>query len=454
MIHPKLENYFYDDIKIPPLGLAYIAAALRQAHYNDIRIVDAHLSKNQLNYVEEIIREYLPDIVGISVTTAVMGVSLNLAGMVKSIRKDSVVIFGGVHPTLFPEDVARQGYVDYVVCAEAEETIVELVSHIESNREPKGVLGLAYKKGDGVIVNERRPVLNNLDNLPMPAYELFAINRYCHPQMTRKPFMAMFTSRGCPYDCIFCSTHLVMGKRFRAHSPERVFKEMKHLFYALGVREIIFKDSEFTFDPERIEKLCDMLIDEKIDLIWTCNSRIGRLDLALLNKMRKAGCKLIEFGVESTNQQVLDNLKKNTKIQDILNTFKLCQKAGIKKVANLMIGNPGETEWSLNKTLDLIKNGKADYINVGYLIPLPKTELFEMALKNKWLLEGHSYLDAKIDRCIMNATSIETPKLKKMLKKILLSFYLRPAFIWRRIFTLRMQEWKMNIKWFLKLIRL
>jgi anaerobic magnesium-protoporphyrin IX monomethyl ester cyclase len=451
LIQPKFENDYYD-IRLPALGLAYVAGALRAAGYQQVRILDATLSDRPFEDIGKAVREFAPDVAGLSVTTPMLNPSLEVAKMIRETNRSIRIIFGGVHPTLFPADVAREEAVDIVVFGEGEETVVELVKALEDGEEPEGIRGIAYKKKDRVVVNDPRPRIENLDSIPFPAYDLLPVERYSGPQISKTPFLSMITSRGCPYRCIFCDAHLVFGRKYKSHSAERTFQEIQHLIRHFGVKEIMFKDSEFTFDLKRVGELCDRILEEKVKITWSCNGRIGRIDLPLLKKMRAAGCRLIHFGVESGDQKILDILKKQIKIPDILYTFAQCRRARIKTVANFMIGNPGESRESIEKTFALARKLHADYANFGFLLPLPGTELYEMATDNQWFLENYNPLDLRNTSCVMNATTLSTSELEGMLKKALKSFYLRPSYIFRRIFTLSTYEWKMNLRWFFKFI--
>lgn len=452
LIHPKFEDIFYEDLKLPPLGLAYIAGNLRRANY-DVRILDADLSINQMEDVRKTSEEYMPDIVGISVSSSVMKASLKIARILKNINRDIRIIFGGVHPTLFPKEVANENCVDYVVHGEGEETVVELVQSIEKSKEIIDVLGVAYKNKGKVIVNDPRPLNENLDRLSFPAYDLLPINSYFHSQISKKPFISMITSRGCPYKCIFCDAHVVFGRRYRFNSPERTVSEIKYLIRNFKVKEIIFKDSEFTLNQERVENLCDLIKKEKINVKWSCNGRIGGVTLPLLKRMKEAGCRLISYGVESGDQKILDILKKQITVEQVIETFRMSREAGLKTVAHFMIGNPDEDQKTIEKTIKLAIEIKADYGSFEFTKPFPGTEIYNLAQKNGWLLKNFDPLNIRTDKCVMNATRMNINELQQMLKKAHRSFYLRPSYILKRFFTLNPYEWKKNFYGVLKVLK-
>jgi anaerobic magnesium-protoporphyrin IX monomethyl ester cyclase len=452
LIHPKLEGSYFADIRLPPLGLAYLAGALREAGYSRLRILDANISRDQGADIERALALDPPDIVGLSLTTPLFKTALDLTRTIKGRRPRTKVILGGVHPTLFPGDVAGQESVDCVVFGEGERTVVELMRRIENGGEPDDIPGVAFRKNGRVVVNPGRPLIANLDDLPWPAYDLLPIRKYSNPQASHAPLGMMLTSRGCPFQCIFCDNHIVLGKRYRAYSAPRMIEELRILVQRFGVKEIMFKESDFTLDRERVRSFCELLLREPKRVFWSCNGHIGRMDSAMLRDMRRAGCRLIQYGVESGEQRILDILKKGTTVAQIVETFRLTRQAGIKAVANFMIGNPGDTRQTIARTIRLAKSIGADFANIQFCAPFPGTELYRLAAEKGWFLADRDPLRLRTDSCSMNATDIPTPELEGMLKKAYRSFYLRPAYIWRRVVTLNLEDWRVNVRGLLRVV--
>lgn len=452
LIHPRLEDNFFQEAALPPMGLAFVAGALRVAGHRDVRILDANLSEDQMADIGDAVRSYPPDLVGISLTTPLLGAALRISRAIKGLRPEAKIVFGGVHPSLFPVEMALEWSVDYVVFGEGERTIVELVKTLRGSRVPDGVAGVAFRKDGAVVRNAPRPLTEDLDDLPPPAYDLLPLRKYFDPMAARRPFTTMITSRGCPYTCIFCNTSAVLGKRYRAQSPRKVLEEVTLLVREHGIREIMFKESEFTLDHERTREFCALLVREKVDVTWSCNGHVGRMPLPLLEDMRRAGCRVIQYGVESGDQDILDGLKKGTTIPEIRETFALTRQAGIRTVANLMIGNPGETREAILRTIALARSIRADYANVQVLTPFPGTELHGMALRNGWFLDAADPERLRTDTFTMNATSLSTEELRGMFKKAYRSFYLRPGYLLSRFFTLNPHEWRMNVMGLFKIL--
>ena len=433
------------DALLPPLGLAFLAAAVRgrgdEALILDLNIEDPSGECPEA-VLERTLQQFQPHLVGITAMTLSYAGALALAEKVKTILPGTGVVMGGVHATISPGQPLQDGCVDWVVYGEGEETLAALLDHLSGGRAVATILGLAWRDGCRVVVNPARPVIRNLDGLPFPAYDLLDMERYSSPQAYLRPLAAMFTSRGCPFKCIFCDAHVVHGRGYRYHSPERVAEEMSYLKGRFGVRQVIFKDSEFTLNRKRTEGICERLLELNLGLAWSCNSRVETVDLGLLKKMKAAGCRLIQFGVESGSQTVLDTLKKGLTLGQIKEAFRASRRAGIRTVANCMVGHPGETRESFAQSLALVKEIKADYLNVNFITPFPGTELHRQALDNGWFLGDPEKLRLSQDECVMNATNLEIEELRGLKRRLERGFYLRPAYILKRALTLNPREWR------------
>ncbi|MBN2056945.1 cobalamin-dependent protein [bacterium] len=452
LVHPRLADNFYEDIKLPPMGLAYVAGAARQAGH-EAAILDTVFSNDPVAETVRLVDEFRPDLLGLSVTSASHGAAMNLAAVVKQARPALPIVCGGVHPTILPRAVCAMSQVDYVVFGEGESTINELLQVVAGTMKPDQVDGLAFKLDGEVKVNRPRILIDDLDSLPMPAYDLLPIREYYSLQIARTPFSSMITSRGCPYSCIFCDANLIFGKRYRSHSPERVMTEVHHLVRHFGVREIMFKDSEFTLDRERVKRLCWLLEEAKLDLVWSCNSRIDRTDPEMLAAMKRAGCRLVQYGVESGDQEILDRLKKGITIDQVRRTFRHSRMAGLRTVANFMIGNPGDTRETIAATMRLAEELKPDYANFSMTVPFPGTELFRLAEMYGWFTPEYDAAAIRLDRCMMNATSIATEDLKRLHRKAFRTFYFRPSYLIKRLLQSTPHEWKMNLRAFRRIVK-
>ena len=447
LVQPRQADRFYDFVRLPPLGLAYIAAALRRDGH-EVSILDASASSDESRALASALERSDPQLVGFSASTPLFAPALAMARRLKAWRPEVPTLFGGVHASWRPEAVAACPEVDYVVFGEGEVTVIELLRALMAGRKPAGVHGVAYRDQDRVVVNPPRRLVADLDDLPLPAYDLLPISSYSRPQSSSRIVCSMITSRGCPYSCIFCDANLVFGRRYRFHSPERTLQEAFLLRDRFAVREISFKDSEFTLDLGRLERLCDLMVAEKLDVSWTCNSRVGRLTEALLGKMRAAGCRMIWFGVESGDAQVLRVLNKEIALPAVEETFRLSRRAGIGTVANFLVGSPGESAATLKRTLDLAMRLNPDYVNFSRLVPYPGTALYDMAMASGWIQGAPDSPGGG-----MNATALSAAALERAHRRMYRRFYLRPGYLLRRLRRTSPWAWGSHFRGLAKVIR-
>jgi radical SAM superfamily enzyme YgiQ (UPF0313 family) len=395
---------------------------LREAGH-EVRVIDAAVEPRWESLLGEVLSGWRPRAVGISASTAVMTHALDLAARARSADPGTTVILGGVHATLFPGEVVREAVIDIAVHGEGEQTAVELLGAVARSAPLDAIAGIAFRDGHEPRVNGKRPPIPNLDDLPLPAYDLLPMDRYATPYSSTGAVTSMVTSRGCPYPCTFCDASVVHGKKYRAHSAERVVAEIRHLAHEFGVREVLFKDSEFTLDRRRVEGFCDLMIQGGPRVTWSCSTRVSGVDAPLLRRMAAAGCRVIQFGVESADPAVLEALKKGITLGQVREAFRSTRAAGIETVANLMVGSPGETWDSIEATRRLIREIRPDHLNVQAFVPYPGTALH---------------------RTLKGQSPVEAEEALRRRRTLLRSFYLRPGRILGRVLTLNPQHWHQN----------
>lgn len=450
IIQPPVAEKNITSFMYPPMGLISLAATVRQAGHI-VAIHDCNLYAQSFDQALTKIRETKPDLVGITAMTVNISHGLELAKRVKKVNPKIITVVGGVHATVAPEHVLGDKNVDFIVIAEGEISFNNLLSALGKNGDLKKVKGIGYKIGARKFFNERQPLIEDISKLPIPAYDLLEFNKYRAPYTARHPFMSMIRSRGCPYLCTFCGVQSVFAHKYRCQTPQRSIQEIRYLVENFGVKELAFKDSEFTLDKGNVEELCDLLVSAKFDLTWNCNGRVNNVSLKMLRKMKKAGCVSITYGVESGDQRILDNLKKGITPDQVREAIKITKEAGLKTVTNFMIGNPGDTKETLEKTIKFAVELDTDYTYFGFTTPFPGTELREQAIKNDWLLRKE--LDAvKYEDITMNATSLPTEELKEYLNKAYRAFYFRPKYILRRLTKLNRDELRNSIYGFWSIV--
>ena len=366
-----------------PLGLMYIAAMLTNAGYQteilDAFMTDGLFQKNGETILvgmsfEQIRREIenrKPDILGIAGPfTCQIENSVKVSDLAKQVNPSILTVVGGPHVTTVPKGFLEDARsVDIAVTGEGEYIMPEIAEHFEGKKPLSEILGIAYRENGEVKVNPTRDFIKNLDALPYPAYDLVDMEQYLNPKKIgyrsfRNHAISMVTSRGCPFNCCFCAVHLHMGKGFRANSANYVLNHIQYVVDKFDVKNIFFEDDNLTLDLARFEAICDGLIEKKIEIGWeTPNGvRADCLNRNLLQKMKKSGCKSVFFGVESGDQQILDNvICKSLDLTRVVEVAKICREINLKTGAFYIIGFPGEKKENMQRTVDFALKLKRDY---------------------------------------------------------------------------------------------
>lgn len=417
---------------LPSLGLAYIASYLEK-YSHKVSILDCTAEQIALNATEEKLKKYeAPDFIGITATTPLINNAFRIAEICKRLFPNARIVFGGVHPSVMPDDVLSNKNIDFVIRDEGEETFKELVE----GRNPKDILGLSYKNGRMIMHNPPRPLIKNLDEIPPPAYHLLPMKKY-HPAIgnyKRLPAMSIFATRGCPGRCTFC--HRAFRGVVRARSARNIINEIKILQKNYGIREISFYDDTFTLFKKIVNEFCDIVINEKVDVTWSCFTRVDFVDEELLRKMKKAGCHLILFGVETADKNIMKNINKNISLGKVVEVVKAARKVGIETRASFMIGNPGETEETIKKTIDFALKLDPDEIQFNITTVYPGTEMYEWADKNKYIItkDWNKY---NMSEVVMELPTVKPAVLRRYYQLVHRKFYLRPRVILRRLLRIR-----------------
>jgi len=321
-------------------------------------------------------------------------------------------------------------------------------------------LGITYREKDHIRSSLARPFISNLDSLPFPAFHLLPITKYRpHPPHGRQlPSIPIVTSRGCPYRCIYCSKS-VFGGKYRASSPTYIADEIEYLMDKFNVREITFYDDVFTLNKKRVIAICEELERRRIEIPWTCETRVNLVNEELVEKMKKAGCYMIAYGVESGTQEILDNLKKDITLEQATRAFELTHKIGIQTIAYFMIGSPGETAETIEETIKFAKKLDPDFVQFSITTPFPGTELCDLAVKEgmaskDW--DDYIYAGLRLSNYPAFVTStLNKEDLKKWDIRAYRSFYLRFHYLFKRMKKIRsFSEMKTNVNGLLMLLEM
>lgn len=364
------------------LGLAYLTSALRK-HGHEVKVIDGTAPYNikSPHEIKKMVADFSPHFIGVSLTVTYIPQTYTFLNDLKKMKIP--VVAGGSHVNPLSEEVLAHG-TDIVALGEGENTVVELADYFCGNRgDLEGIKGLCFKKEDGTFFRTPpRPLIQNLDEIPFPAFEDFPIRYYTgSDDADSNPiFWAIFSSRGCPFHCTFCCGHNVFGRTYRLRSAKNICEEIKSLVDRFGVKKIAFQDDEVLLVKERIIELCDLLDLNKIKVKMSLRSRINSIDGQLLSRMKESGFRRIGFGIESWNDDSLRRIKKGYLTDDIKVGAQVLKKAGFPYMHfGTIIGFPWETKEHLRKSLMVIKKLPKDlrfFIVIGTPIPYPNTELY------------------------------------------------------------------------------
>jgi magnesium-protoporphyrin IX monomethyl ester (oxidative) cyclase len=351
------------------------------------------------------VKRWSPDVVVIEIPFSGWSkTAFEVASTVKGINKDIITVLEGQHPSARPEDCLANPNVDFVVMGEPENAIFELIDAVgKGTRDLKKIRGIGFVKNGVPVFTSPRPLLEDLDSLPFPARHLLPMEEYNSAVKEiplrgeiNKPWTIMITSRGCPYNCVFCTHHIVWGRKWRGRSPENVVDELQHVIKTYHVKQIDFLDDNMTLDRKRMENICDLIVKRGLSIEWfTPNGvRADTLDEKLLKKMKRSGCKKIRVAPESGVQRVVDQvIKKNLDLRSVERAVVLCKKVGIKVGCFFVIGLIGETKEEIEETIKFaykLRQLGADSFIFSIATPVYGTRLYEQAKRGGFLRECFS----------------------------------------------------------------
>jgi magnesium-protoporphyrin IX monomethyl ester (oxidative) cyclase len=441
------------------MDIAYVAALLEKQH--EVQIIDAaNEGWKNFEQIDETkcrqgltnkeiaarIKQFHPDVVGITVSfSGWWRTAYEVASTVKSNDKDVLTVLSGLHPSARPVECLEQPHTDFVVRGEPEYSTLELIQALEQeSKDFKKIQGIGYKENRKTIITEARPPIEDLDALPFPARHLLPMETYfaavkeVQPRgEVHKHWTTVTTSRGCPYNCVFCSIHTVMSRKWRARRPQNVIAELEQVIDAYRVKQLDFVDENMTLDKKRMEAICDLMVERGLDVEWfTPNGvRADTLDENLLRKMKASGCKKIRVAPESGVQRVVDNIvKKNLDLRAVEKAVILSKKVGIKVGCFFVVGLIGETKQDIEQTIvfaQKLKRLGADSFYFSYATPVYGTELYEQAKQGGYLRDCFN------DDALAEAKPlIETPELSadELVKLCARANLVNPTFTYDRIF--------------------
>lgn len=439
LINPPIKNIISLEMPLfvrqhegifPPLGLMYLASYLKENLGCEVKILDTLAEGMDYGAIEKYIQNFHPDVAGIIAHTHNLIDVILVVDIVKKIDKKTHVCLGGPHINAFPQEAIGIACVDSVVLGDGEIAFMELVRCLGGETDLEKVNGLIFKQDGECINTGLRQGIEDLDSLPFPDRRLLDCKKY-YSILGRKTVMTtMLSSRGCPYQCTFCSTPRGF---YRVRSPENIVDEIEACV-KLEIKEIHFVDDVFNVDPERVIKICDEIKTRGLKVKWSFRGRIDKITKPLLISSKQAGCYRIHLGVETSTDEGLERLKKAITVEQIRQAFKWTRDVGIDTVAYFLIGCPHEkTRQDILKTINFSKDLDPDFVLFNLLTPYPSTELYEEGLargefkSNYW--REFALNPRKSFQPPLWEEWLSREELVELLNLAYREFYIRPKFI-------------------------
>ncbi|MBE0428840.1 MAG: B12-binding domain-containing radical SAM protein [Thermoleophilia bacterium] len=412
---------------IPPLGPGYLAASSRSRGH-EVTIFDMAKEGWGAGRGAEAVASYGPDLVGISILSTAYLPARDLVSAIKERLSGAIVVVGGPHVTALPEATLEDLGVDIAMVGESEHTFPQLIDRLDSDGSLESMPSLCYREDGGFRQTRRADFHPDLDSLEFPAWDLMDPRAYPdkpHQLLHKKfPVAPIITTRGCPYDCIFCSSTILWGKRLRTRSPENVLDEIEMLVREYGVREIHFEDDNFTQKRSHVKNVCEEILRRGLKFVWSCPNgvRIDSLDDEILALMRRSGCHSLGLGIESGSQEVLDRNLKRLDLAKVSEQVDMIRSHGIAAHGFFFIGLPGETEETVKQTIRFAREVRFSRANFSLLTPLPGTAIYDEFVAGQ---------PGKLDFRTLNFFTpfpigeLGAEQLKRWQRRAVLGFYLR-----------------------------
>lgn len=406
-----------------PLGLGYIAQVLSKEGHS-VAILDANAHRWSSEVIEQKIRDSRFDLVGIGGLITEYKYIKWLVSVLKKHHPKKMILLGGGLATAVPKLILEKLDVDIIVVGEGEETVKELARVLINGGDLQKVKGIWYKENGSIHQTLPHELIQDLNCIPFPRWDLFPLDLYLTtPTLgfdtdSNIKTMNLITSRGCPYRCVYCY-HDMWGYKFRARSADNIIEEIKFLRKQYGVRGISFTDDTFILDKKRVYELCDKLINQKIEVLWSCNGRVDLVNPDLLRRMRRAGCVAIAYGIESGSQKMLDAMRKQVTVEQAKKAIQWTREADIAPLTYMIIGMIGETEQTVQETIDFCRQ-TATFAEFSILTPIPGSEIYKRAEKARKIGEVEKLLEDWEEwqnKIVVNLTDMSDWELMNLKKK-------------------------------------
>lgn len=424
----------------PPFGLVYLGSVLK-ASGHEVKLVEMPFGiadDERLQLARKELESFKPDLIGITCMTMQASISKYLTRGIKEHFTKTPLLAGGVHPTIDSEDALSWG-ADIAVRGEAERTIIDIAAYLNKEKRIEDITGISYKINGKVTHNPDRELITNLDEIPPLSYSLLEGSRFKKRCYSIRGYWLksgwIMTTRGCPGRCTFCASKTMHKRKVREFSIERMLDEVERLKKDYRIEGLWIFDDTFTLKEKRVLDLCQGFKKRRINIIWACQARVDTFTKGMAQAMRSSGCVQVDFGVESGSQKVLDYIKKDIRINEIKEAFRIAKESKLRTLATVMVGLPCEKNEDLNLTKDLIWEIKPSFVAPFFATPFPGTELFDIA-KNEALMDFSKEINWQSTEEPLMKCGVSTREIKKAYDELLsynksavFNYLLNPRFI-------------------------
>jgi radical SAM superfamily enzyme YgiQ (UPF0313 family) len=416
MMRVLLINPFYpvSETPSPPLGLAFLAAALEAAGM-EVQIFDLVVYPYTKKRLASTLKNFEPQFVGATAVTMNFEHAAGVIRDVKAMAPDIHTMMGGPHVTFCAADTLKAcPEIDFIVRGEGEETLVELITAFQDGKNWRDIKGLAYQTPDGPVLTAPRDLIQNIDTLPEPARHLIPLGRY---RALGLP-ISMTTSRGCPFQCIFCVGRKMVGAKVRYRSPKKIVDELAYLG-SLNFHQINIADDLFTASKKHCMAVCDEIIQRQLKIRWTSFARVDTVSRPVLARMKQAGCTAVSFGVESGSPEILRTIKKGITLDQVIDAVSMCNDVGVTPQASFILGLPGETSHTLQQTVAFAERLKGMGVLHGYhlLAPFPGTDVRENSQTYDIQIMSNDWNDYHANQAIVRTSAVDQETLDGIVKE-------------------------------------
>jgi radical SAM superfamily enzyme YgiQ (UPF0313 family) len=425
----KISHFAKKTGKLPPMNLTYLAA-ISEKDGHEVRIIDGEAEEIGIPGMVSLMKEFSPDLIGITATTPFYHIAVNLANELKE-NVNSKIIIGGPHITVLKEEAFFDCF-DFAFIGEADVSWLKFLKSYDKKEDPALIKGIIYRKNGKNYYTGQSESLMDINSLPIPARHLLKNEKYNIGTLEGiKRFTSITTVRGCPFNCIFCSTK-VFGKDFRRRNPQLVIEEIKECVNKYRIEHFSFSDDTLTLNRDHIVEICRLIIKEDIKITFEGSTRANLVDEDLIKLMKDAGLIRISFGLESVDEKIRETMKKMVPLESYVIANKLTNKYRIETLNSCMIGLPGETLETIKKTLKFLRESKdIKEANISIAVPYPGTELYDMAKKGEMglkLMTNDFSNFRRYNAAVMTVGDLTPENLIEIQNEAFASIYLAP---WR-----------------------